>query len=255
MTDFPNPHERETVPGYEFRPPASIEIESHNIINRFQNSEGKSFAVLLFEEGGEVPSDIAEWARYRTYSDRRIKTMTADDRERFGNVDAVKERFLKDQKGRRLYAAVDEVTGMLSGMVWLHRLEGGETGWDIYEACRTYNGEMQRQGQQGNMINPATHSTLASRIYGDTRHTKAHTPFLLTALEDYYAHDLECEGIVIRVSLSDVNAVGAFTESSALKDRAQFTIIDKEEGVAYLLNRGLMSPDDAHKWSGRDTVS
>lgn len=247
MTDFPNPFERESVPGHEFVAPTPIETEGREIINRFTNSSGRSFAVLLFEEGGEVPEDVAFWLHYRSFSDGRIMTQTADDRYRFRDIKKVKERFLKDQNGRRLYAAVDEQSGELSGAIWLHPIEGGESGASLVRACDVYNA----QQEDANTIDPTKLATLASRIYSGARHTGAHTPFLLTALGDYYRQWPACEGVLIRMSINDSNAVGAFSESNTLKDYAKFTSICHEDGVDFRLNQGLTSPDDAVVWNPR----
>ena len=251
MTDFPNPFERETVPGHEFEVPSPIEITNRTIINKFVNDSGRSLAVLLFEEGGEVPDDVAQWLHYRSYTDGRIMTQTADDRYRFNTIEEIKERFLKDQNGRRLYCAVDEQSGELSGVVWLHAIEGGESGAPLLKACETHN---EKQLQEEDKLDPTKLATLASRVYMGARHTGSHTPLLLSAIDDYYHQWPQCEGIIIRMSMSDVNAVGAFSLSNTLKDYAQFTAICHDNGVAFMLNRGLTSPEDAKPWIGRSVT-
>jgi hypothetical protein len=155
-----------------------IQLEQYKPIEQFsvlvENGERQELScqVLLFREGQEVPEDIAQWLSFRSKTDELIMTETADDRYRFGETSEIQRRLLKDQGGRRLYCLVDEESRALSGAIWIHPLEGGETGAALVKACEVFNNWVEYPSDH---INPAKMATLASSMYSDIRHHKAHS--------------------------------------------------------------------------------
>ena len=91
-------------------------------IREILDISGALHSVYALTPEDEMPVPIAEWLRYRTFSENVVAAEHEGDKTRFKDVDEIVDSFLTNQLGRTVFLAFDH-NHHLSGTTWLHRLK------------------------------------------------------------------------------------------------------------------------------------
>lgn len=185
--------------------PLSIDLDELNWYDcgndyTFKSKDGREFGVYKFGPNGKLPKSLARWLRYWSHTDDSIGTFHEGDKYRFNKFSTIRRRFLKDQGGRTLFAAIDLNTKALGGVAWTHELRGDIKDFTLLEACIGHLAT--NKDYDDHLLVPSEFATIATREYGDARHQVAvHLTAIATAL--HFKNRPDHLGVVGRFSLQD----------------------------------------------------
>lgn len=151
----------------------------------------------LGDHGGQVDLDrlTAEWLKYRTFTDD-IGSTNEGDKYRFGNVEDIAAKFLRDRGGRTLYSAVSTETRQLDAVCWLHTIQGDVFDYKLLDA-------IDQADEMTGISDLASQrvGTIAMRLYASAAANLDRR--LLNLSTDRYFDITEVEAIVGRFSSQD----------------------------------------------------
>ncbi len=155
--------EIEQSPSFEHRKPDPLAEEQYKdfFVERLTlevDDVTASYSVYVFTPDDEMPEEIAAWLHYRTMTEPVVAAENDGDFTRFKSTEYIKERFLQDKGGRTLYVAVDEESGSIDGIAWLHPLHNNQVDYLLVQAGR--------KALDDETILPNELATIATREYG-----------------------------------------------------------------------------------------
>ncbi len=109
-----------------------------SIVNVIADANGNEYDVFVFTPEDELPLPVAEWLRYRTFTENIIGAESEGDRYRFKDSVEIQNKFLVDQGGRFLFTAFDRNNGRLYGVSWLHKLQNDKNDFLLTQAGLKY---------------------------------------------------------------------------------------------------------------------
>lgn len=224
------------------KPPEPINIEDfsdHNTEEILDNM-GRYHSVLVFKAGDCLPDEIAQWLKFRTFSENSVGANHEGDKTRFKDVESVKSRFLIDQGGRALTVAVSQDTGRLYGASWLHVLQESES--DMLLAVSAEDYMKNKLGLENFELSEV--ATFATREYGIVHEKMPNVMNVALgslAISNYFAeHNQDCKLVIGRYSEGDNLHAGFNSANQKSEIQGNFKVITK--GIGYII-MGVLHPD------------
>ena len=223
-------------------PPDPINIEDFSAHNTGEllDTMGRRYSVLVFEAGECLPTEIAQWLKFRTFTENSVGANHEGDKTRFNDIESIKSRFLADQGGRALTVTVSQDTGRLYGASWLHVLQENES--DMLLAVSAEDYMINKLGLENFELSEV--ATFATREYGivhEKRPNEMNVALGSLAIADYFIeHNQDCKLVIGRYSEGDNLHAGFNSANQKSEIQGNFKVITK--GIGYII-MGVLHPD------------
>ncbi len=230
------------IQGPNILPPDPIdhsEISKNFLVNK-TDSMGRVHGIYVFDKDNQIPISVAEWLRYRSFTENSVGANHEGDKTRFKNVTEITENFLEDQGGRTLYVAVSQDNNRLYGASWIHTLQDNEFDMLLALTAKKYMNE--KLGYEEFNLNEV--STFATREYGII-HERSISEMCVRigsiAIANYFSdYNSDCKLVIGRYGEDDNLHTNFNSAGNNSELQGKFKVIDKKIGYIIM---GVLRPD------------
>ncbi len=201
-----------------------------------QLSDGtmSQYDIYQFGPKDDMPAVLADWLRYRTLTQNHVAAEHERDIDRFGDAEQIRTRFLGDQGGRDLTVAVDNKSGRLYGVAWLHGLQNTATDFLLVNAGVEYLKE-QAKDKAEIVITHKSLATIAAREYGVAVRRQLALELNAFATHRYFEDNPDCLGVVGRFGGNDTMIQELHDRNEQLTGEHALKTIAKGAGYIMLM--------------------